>query len=91
MTGDGLKAAEMLAKMAGWNEPEQVKNDHVHLQVDAALIEQLKAGHAALLARASAPAIEGVPLALQGRGVGAGIPDSNQIARCIPCPHQPKC
>jgi hypothetical protein len=36
---DGLKAAEMLAKMCGWNEPEQVKHDHVHLQVDAALIK----------------------------------------------------
>jgi hypothetical protein len=30
----------MLAKMCGWNEPEQVKLDHVHLQVDSALIEQ---------------------------------------------------
>jgi hypothetical protein len=42
--GDGLKAAEMLAKMCGWNEPEQVKHDHVHLQVDSALIEQLREG-----------------------------------------------
>jgi hypothetical protein len=39
---DGLKAAEMLAKMCGWNEPEEVKHDHVHLQVDSALIEQLR-------------------------------------------------
>jgi hypothetical protein len=30
-TADGLKAAEMLARMCGWNEPEQVKHDHVHL------------------------------------------------------------
>jgi hypothetical protein len=45
---DGLKAAEMLAKMCGWNEPEQVKHDHVHLQVDSALIEQLRAGYAQL-------------------------------------------
>ena len=31
----------MLARLCGWNEPEQVKHDHVHLQVDsAALIEQ---------------------------------------------------
>ena len=47
-TADGLKAAEMLAKMCGWNEPEQVKHDHVHLQVDSALIEQLRAGYASL-------------------------------------------
>ena len=44
-TADGLKAAEMLAKMCGYNEPEQVKHDHVHLQVDSALIEQLRAGY----------------------------------------------
>jgi phage terminase small subunit len=47
-TADGLKAAEMLAKMCGWNEPEQVKHDHVHLQVDSALIQQLRAGYAEL-------------------------------------------
>ena len=44
-TADGLKAAEMLAKMCGYNEQEQVKHDHVHLQVDSALIEQLRAGY----------------------------------------------
>jgi hypothetical protein len=65
-TGDGLKAAEMLAKMCGWNEPEQVKHDHVHLQVDSALIEQLRAGYGQL-------ASKGAPLALQGGGVGAGM------------------
>jgi hypothetical protein len=47
-----LKAAEMLARLCGWNEPEQVKHDHVHLQVDsAALIEQLRAGYAQLALR----------------------------------------
>jgi hypothetical protein len=30
------------------NETEQVKHDHVHLQVDSALIEQLRAGYAQL-------------------------------------------
>jgi phage terminase small subunit len=50
---DGLKAAEMRAKMCGWNEPEQVKHDHAHIQVDSALIEQLRAGYAALNARDS--------------------------------------
>jgi hypothetical protein len=57
-TADGLKAAEMLARMCGYNEPEQVKHDHVHLQVDAALIEQLRAGYAA-------DSLQGAPLALQ--------------------------
>jgi hypothetical protein len=40
--GDGLKAAEMLAKLTGWNEPDQIKHNHVHVQVDSALIEQLR-------------------------------------------------
>jgi hypothetical protein len=55
---DGLKAAEMLAKMRGRQEPEQVKHGHVHLQVDSALIEQLRAGYAQLSerrAKASCP------------------------------------
>jgi hypothetical protein len=51
--GDGLKAAEMLVKMCGWNTAEHVKHDHVHLQVDAALMEQLKAGHAQLVERSA--------------------------------------
>ena len=45
--GDGLKAAEMLAKMCGWNEPE-VNVQSVEVKVDAALIEQLRAGYAEL-------------------------------------------
>ena len=36
------KAAEMLAKMCGWNEPEQVNVQSVEVKVDAALIEQLR-------------------------------------------------
>jgi hypothetical protein len=48
---DGLKAAEMLAKICGWNEPEQVKHDHVHLRIDSALIEQLRQGYAQLAER----------------------------------------
>ena len=51
--GDGLKAAEMLAKMCGWNEAEQVKHDHVHLQVDSALISQLRQGYAQLSERSA--------------------------------------
>jgi hypothetical protein len=49
--GDGLKAAEMLAKMCGWNEPEKVNVQSVEVKVDAALIEQLRAGYAELNAR----------------------------------------
>jgi hypothetical protein len=41
---DGLKAAEMLAKMCGWNEPGRVNVQSVEVKVDAALIEQLRAG-----------------------------------------------
>ena len=51
--GDGLKAAEMLARLCGWNEPEQVKHDHVHIQVDSALIQQLRAGYAQLSERSA--------------------------------------
>jgi hypothetical protein len=43
---DGLKAAEMLTKMCGYNEPERVDVNKVELRVDAALLEQLRAGAA---------------------------------------------
>ena len=52
-TTDGLKAAEMLAKLCGWNTAEQVKHDHVHVQVDSALIQQLRAGYAQLSERSA--------------------------------------
>jgi hypothetical protein len=45
---DGLKAAEMLAKMCGWNEPGRVNVQSVEVKVDSALIEQLRAGYAEL-------------------------------------------
>ena len=48
---DGLKAAEMLAKMCGWNEPEKVNVQSVEVTVDASLIEQLRAGYAEMNAR----------------------------------------
>jgi hypothetical protein len=38
----------MLARMFEWQEPEHVKHDHVHLQVDSAFIEQLRAGYGEL-------------------------------------------
>ncbi len=52
--GDGLKAAEMLAKMCGWNEPERVNVQSVEVKVDAAGYRQLTS--------------KGGPLALQGAG-----------------------
>ena len=53
---DGLKAAEMLAKMCGWNEPERVNVQSVEVKVDAALMEQLRAGYAEMSARRSSGA-----------------------------------
>ena len=67
-TADGLKAAELLSKLCGYNEPEQVKHDHVHLQVDSALIEQLRSGYAQL-------ASKGAPLALQEGASGGTHPE----------------
>ena len=34
--------------MCGWNEPERVNVESVEVKVDAALIEQLRAGYAEL-------------------------------------------
>jgi hypothetical protein len=48
---EALKAAKMLAKLCGWNEPERVDVQSVEVKVDAALIEQLRAGYAQLGAR----------------------------------------
>jgi hypothetical protein len=75
---DGLKAAEMLARICGWNEAEQVKHDHVHLQVDSALIEQLRAGYAQLAERSAKVCL---PLsaggcAPHGEEVGDARPDA---------------
>ena len=63
--GDGLKAAEMLAKMCGWHEPERVNVQSVEVRVDAALIDQLRAGYAQLSERERGQA-NGPPLALGG-------------------------
>jgi hypothetical protein len=67
---DGLKAAEMLAKMCGWNEPERVNVQSVEVKVDAALIEQLRAGYAQLSER-SAKACLPLP---GGAGIGGRVP-----------------
>ena len=50
-TADGLKAAEMLIKMCGWNEPERVSVRKVELKVDAALLKELRKGHEELMAQ----------------------------------------
>jgi hypothetical protein len=50
---EALKAAELLAKLAGWNEPERTEHQHVHLAVDAGLIVELRQGCAALAARSA--------------------------------------
>jgi hypothetical protein len=49
LTGFAM-ATVMLAKMCGWNEPERQQVQHIHLQVDGALIEQLRAGYAEMSA-----------------------------------------
>ena len=51
-TTDGLKAAEMLAKMCGWNQPERVNVQGVEVKVDAALLSSTSGLRAA--SRASA-------------------------------------
>jgi hypothetical protein len=61
-----LKAIEVLNKMQGYNEPSVQQHQHLHLQVDSSVIEQ-KAGHTALIARAS----EKVCLPLPGEASAA--------------------
>jgi phage terminase small subunit len=48
-----LKAIEVLNKMQGYNEPSSVQHNHVHLQVNAALIEELRSGYAQLAKRSA--------------------------------------
>jgi hypothetical protein len=57
------KAAEMLAKMCGWNEPGRVRHDHIQ---QAAQVEQLRAGYAELSER-SAKACLPLPSGAGGR------------------------
>ena len=44
-TADGLKAAELLSKLCGYNEPERHVSTNVSISVDASLIQQLRAGY----------------------------------------------
>jgi hypothetical protein len=48
---EALKAAKLLAKLEGYNEPDKSVHNHVHLQVNAALIDELRKGYAALAER----------------------------------------
>ena len=50
---EALKAAELLAKLQGYNEPDKSVHNHVHLQVSAELIEELRCGYAELAKRSA--------------------------------------
>ena len=67
-TADGLKAAELLSKLCGYNEPEKHEHAHQHLHVDAGLIAQLREGYATLSARGA----KGAPLLAEGADGGGG-------------------
>jgi hypothetical protein len=72
-----LKAIEVLNKMQGYNEPEQVKHQHAHIHVDAGLIEQLRAGYSALAERKA----KGAPISHRGRGgAGRGAPGAGYVS-----------
>jgi phage terminase small subunit len=62
-----LKAIELLNKMQGYNEPESVQHNHLHLTVNSELINELRAGYAALAERNAK-----VCLPLPGENGGAG-------------------
>ena len=66
---EALKAAELLEKLEGYNEPEKSVHNHVHSQVDAALTEQLRAGHTQLIERGAKVCLP-LPCAPQGEGAG---------------------
>jgi hypothetical protein len=66
---EALKAAELLEKLGGYNEPEKSVHNHVHLRVDSALIEQLRAGYAQLAERRAKACL---PLARRGGVAMAG-------------------
>ena len=72
-TADGLQAAEMLAKMCGCNEPERVNVQSVEVKVDAALIQQLRAGYGEIsVARVSQP--KQLPASVAANGEDEGTP-----------------
>jgi hypothetical protein len=69
---DGLKAAEMLAKLAGYNEPEKHAHQHIEVKVDAALIEQLRAGYVQLGERQAKACLLGQGAGRGGEGPAGG-------------------
>jgi Terminase small subunit len=48
---DALKASELLTKLCGWNEPENIQHNHLHVTVNSTLMNELRAGYAALTER----------------------------------------
>ena len=54
-TADGLKAAELITKLCGYNEPERVNVQSVEVKVDATLIQQLRAGYGEMSDRRTGP------------------------------------
>jgi hypothetical protein len=49
-----LAAAEQLSRVCGYHEPDKPQeHNHLHIRVDAALIEQLRAGYAQLSERSA--------------------------------------
>ena len=63
---DGLKAAELLSKLCGYNEPEKHEHAHQHLHVDAGLLAQLREGYATLSTRG----VKGARLLAEAAGGG---------------------
>jgi hypothetical protein len=60
------KAAEMLAKICGWNEPERFNVQRTELKVDAALLEELRKGaHAMNALGGSRAKLIGAPVVAQ--------------------------
>jgi hypothetical protein len=80
---DGLKAAEMLSKLCGWNEPEKVNVRSVEVKVDAALIEQLRAGYAELGIRQQQQVAASVAASSEEKGQPPPLPASPRSTRSV--------
>ena len=81
-TGDALKAAEMLAKMCGYNERETRNVQHTHLHVDSALADQLRAGYSQI---ASVKRVEALGVTTPA-GVASGSTPQTTIVQKHPMP-----
>jgi hypothetical protein len=81
--GDKLKAAEMLAKLLGYNEPEAVTHNHQHVHVDAGLIAELRSGYVRLQGAHTHKSLE-------ASVVGGGAPQAEAtLANIKPPPPSP--